>query len=73
MIFCSALQNVTHQVWYDDPQSLALKYKLAVDNDLRGVGMWNADAVDLAIDPYGTMSMWGALPDYPRTKETNSV
>ena len=28
------------QVWYDDPQSLALKYNLAVEHGLKGVGMW---------------------------------
>ena len=70
------LQNVTYQVWYDDPLSLAMKYKLALDNDLRGVGMWNADAVNLAKDTLGTMLMWGALPDYYRiehVKETNNV
>ncbi|GJM24451.1 MAG: hypothetical protein DHS20C16_08660 [Phycisphaerae bacterium] len=29
-----------HQVWYDDDESLALKYDLAESNDLQGVGMW---------------------------------
>ena len=29
-----------HQVWYDDAESLGLKYQLAIDNDLQGVGMW---------------------------------
>jgi GH18 family chitinase len=29
-----------HQVWYDDEQSLAAKYALALDQDLGGVGMW---------------------------------
>ena len=53
-----------------------MKYKLALDNDLRGVGMWNADSVNLAKDTLGTMLMWGALPDYYRikdVKETNNV
>ncbi len=29
-----------HQVWYDDAESLGLKYQLAIDNNLQGVGMW---------------------------------
>jgi spore germination protein YaaH len=29
-----------HQVWYDDAESLGLKYDLAVAHNLRGVGMW---------------------------------
>ena len=29
-----------HQVWYDDPVSLGLKFDLALGAGLRGVGMW---------------------------------
>jgi MYXO-CTERM domain-containing protein len=29
-----------HQVYYDDEESLSLKYQLALDEDLGGVGMW---------------------------------
>jgi spore germination protein YaaH len=29
-----------HQVWYDDPVSLGLKYDLALESNLLGVGMW---------------------------------
>lgn len=29
-----------HQVWYDDRESLGLKWQLAQDHDLQGVGMW---------------------------------
>ena len=32
--------NTWHQVWYDDAQSLGLKYQLAQDQNLQGVGMW---------------------------------
>jgi len=32
-----------HQVWFDCPRSLALKYKLAKDMGLGGVGFWNVD------------------------------
>jgi spore germination protein YaaH len=29
-----------HQVWFDNAQSLGLKYQLAQDHNLQGVGMW---------------------------------
>jgi spore germination protein YaaH len=29
-----------NQVWYDDAESLGLKYDLAIDHDLQGIGMW---------------------------------
>jgi spore germination protein YaaH len=29
-----------HQVWFDNAESLGLKYELARDNGLQGVGMW---------------------------------
>lgn len=58
--------TITYQIWYDDPESLALKYNISTYHGLRGVGMWNADAVDFAIDPQGAKGMWDALPVYPR-------
>lgn len=57
----------THQMWYDDPESLGLKYQYAVDNDLRGVGMWTANFLDYTDTPEGEKQrseMWGALPVY---------
>lgn len=35
-----------HQVWYDDAESLAAKYSLALDENLGGIGIWalNYDA-----------------------------
>ncbi len=32
-----------HQTWYDDAESLGLKYQLAQDHNLQGVGMWALD------------------------------
>ena len=55
-----------YQVWYDDPQSLRIKYKLADDMSLRGVGMWEADTLNYTDTPEGRQErtdMWGALPD----------
>ncbi|XP_062621506.1 di-N-acetylchitobiase-like [Saccostrea cucullata] len=56
--------TVTYQIWYDDPESLVLKYNISTYHGLRGVGMWNADAVDFQIDPEGAKKMWDALPVY---------
>ena len=52
-------------MWYDNPDSLKLKYSLADELALGGVGMWEADAVD-----YNKSSstwavaqrMWEAIP-----------
>ncbi len=30
-----------HQVWYDDAESIGLKYDLALNEDWQGVGMWS--------------------------------
>ncbi len=32
--------SVWHQCWYEDPESLALKYRLTESKRLRGVGFW---------------------------------
>jgi spore germination protein YaaH len=46
------------QVWYDDSLSLALKYQLALEKDLAGVGMW-------ALGYDGDRpELWGALADH---------
>ena len=55
-----------YQVWYDDVESLSIKYKLAERMNLRGVGMWQADAIDYKDTQEGRQEradMWGALPD----------
>ncbi len=48
------------QVWYDDSLSLSMKYELALERDLAGVGMWA-----LGYDGDRT-ELWGALDDYLR-------
>ncbi len=50
--------NGTRQVWYDDSLSLSLKYELALEKDLAGVGMWA-----LGLDGSRT-ELWGALADH---------
>lgn len=44
-----------NQIWYDDEESLGLKWQLAQDNNLQGVGMW-------ALNYDGTRSeLWDEL------------
>ncbi|MCH7528844.1 MAG: hypothetical protein IH972_04770 [Candidatus Marinimicrobia bacterium] len=50
--------NGSRQVWYDDSLSLSLKYELALDKELAGVGMWA-----LGLDGSRT-ELWGALADH---------
>ena len=70
-MFQDLSDGTTHQVWYDDPHSLTLKYEKAIDLDLRGVGMWHAECVDYAsAEPdeiKAVKQMWDALPDYKKT------
>jgi spore germination protein YaaH len=32
--------GIWHQVWYDDDESIGLKYDLAISKNLKGIGMW---------------------------------
>ena len=69
--YTSAADGKRHQVWYDDPQSLQLKYDLVTKLGLRGVGFWPADIGSMA-GPGGTgagtwnesdvKAMWAAIP-----------
>nr|UCK81484.1 chitinase-like protein 1 [Arenicola marina] len=58
-------QNATtkqiYQVWYDDPRSLNLKFNVALDLDLGGVGVWEADDLDYN-NASQVREMWGAFP-----------
>ncbi|XP_018417372.1 PREDICTED: di-N-acetylchitobiase [Nanorana parkeri] len=54
----------THQVWYDDPESIRLKAAYIKKLGLRGIGMWNGDLLDYSDDPVAqeqTKEMWKAL------------
>lgn len=53
------------QVWFDSPDSLALRYRLAGELGLRGVGAWHLDCLDYRCAEPGcseaTAAMWAAL------------
>lgn len=53
-----------HQVWFDDKESLKLKYDMALNIGLRGVGMWEADSLDyVSPDKHQYLhDMWDTLP-----------
>lgn len=56
-----------HQVWYDNVDSLTIKYDYAIMKDMRGVGMWTADSIDYTNTTTGQQqraAMWGALPNW---------
>ncbi len=50
-----------HQVRFDDPRSLQIKYASAKGLGLAGVGMWTASAVDYS-NATQVREMWDALP-----------
>ena len=53
-----------HQVWYDNPDSLAKKYVISSDKKLRGIAIWNSDLLDygdLTRSKQQTKLMWDAV------------
>ena len=59
------------QVWFDDPRSLELRYRLAAELGLRGVGVWNLDLLDYSetaglAAQQQTREMWAALKAFTR-------
>ena len=57
------------QVWYDDTQSLSLKYGFAKDKELRGLAFWNVDSLNYTVDgsgklPEPTLKMWQAIGEF---------
>merc|ERR1711971_36128 len=53
-------------IWYDDAETLAPKYKLASDNNLMGVGVWEVDKLPYDDDKHDkeVKAMWSALSDW---------
>nr|UCK81486.1 chitinase-like protein 3-1 [Arenicola marina] len=53
------------QVWYNDVQSLRMRYPLAAQHGLRGVGMWDLDMLDYSNTQMAAdmrREMFGAVP-----------
>jgi di-N-acetylchitobiase len=49
-----------HQVWFDDPISLALKYAWAAKRGLRGIALWTPSAT--LFDEDASRKMWAVVP-----------
>ena len=49
-----------HDLWFDDPQTLAAKYQAAKSAGMRAVGMWTPDAVRW--NRSAATAMWAAIP-----------
>uniref|UniRef100_A0A0B7A6N8 GH18 domain-containing protein n=2 Tax=Arion vulgaris TaxID=1028688 RepID=A0A0B7A6N8_9EUPU len=63
--FQNSTTSKIYQIQYDDPLSLTMKYKLAADMDIRGVGIWTVDYLDYSDSPAGQQmrqSMFDPLP-----------
>ncbi|XP_062412629.1 di-N-acetylchitobiase [Sardina pilchardus] len=59
-----AADGQIHQVWYDDPESIARKTAYVKEFGLRGVGMWNGNLLDYSNNPVAqqqSTDMWNAL------------
>ena len=53
-----------HQVWYDNVESLSVKYNYAREMDLRGLAFWNVDDLDYSDSARAkkeTAEMWEAI------------
>ena len=54
-----------HQVWYDDPESLGIKFKYARTQQMAGVAFWNIDSLSYKQEqPQPTLMMWQAIDTF---------
>merc|ERR1712187_704784 len=58
--FNHRVQGQLHQLWFDDPRSLSMKYALARELGLAGVGIWEFDEVRPLPDEHSRV-MWDTL------------
>jgi len=66
-----APDGTIHQMWYDDPVSLAMKYALQSKLSLRGLSMWHMDALYYGNDQSQyeqTVVMWDTMAKYDKDK-----
>ena len=79
--------NLTHQVWFDDHETLAVKYAAALKAGVSALGMWLADYAcagydsfpvgsphrESCYDPAAAAQMWAALPATLKTDDSGST
>lgn len=71
--FADVATGAVTQLWYDDIESLSIKYALAAAHGLRGVGVWTANMLDYGPPPFNhtasipqaTREMWSAISTTP--------
>ena len=58
--------EIYHQVWYDDPESLEYKYSYAHLMGMRGLAFWNIDQLDYTDANSNAINqpMWSAIDHY---------
>jgi di-N-acetylchitobiase len=65
--YYSSQDGRVHQVWYDDIESLSIKYQIVSDLGLGGIGMWAANFLDYSNTTDAgreqTQAMWAAIED----------
>ena len=61
LLFQSADDHYIYQLWYDDPESLKIKFNLIESLGLLGAGNWESDSLNYS-DPIQVREMWGAFP-----------
>eukprot|EP00242_Pyramimonas_sp_CCMP2087_P011805 CAMPEP_0198202110 /NCGR_PEP_ID=MMETSP1445-20131203/5191_1 /TAXON_ID=36898 /ORGANISM="Pyramimonas sp., Strain CCMP2087" /LENGTH=325 /DNA_ID=CAMNT_0043872847 /DNA_START=217 /DNA_END=1197 /DNA_ORIENTATION=+ len=71
-------QGQLYQVWYDDVESLTLKYRLASELGLRGVGPWSFDMVNPSttgplVAPEEKQAMWDALGEFTGRRSGDTI
>ena len=62
--------NTSYQVWYDDPESLSIKYKIAEDMGLGGVGFWTGNYLDYS-NKTMVEDMWSVVPSSSHHRSVN--
>ena len=73
MNFAHTSSGTVSQLWYDDVESLSIKYELAAAQQLLGVGVWTANMLDYGNPPWNdtsaipqaTRDMWKAISTVP--------
>ena len=64
--------NTSYQVWYDDPESLGIKYKIAEDMGLGGVGFWTGNYLDYS-NKTMVEDMWSVVPSSHHRRRSVNV
>ncbi|XP_078075349.1 di-N-acetylchitobiase-like [Mustelus asterias] len=62
--FVYKVNNIYHEVWYDDPESISLRSTIVRKLNLGGLGAWSGNSLSYSVNPIEAMQteeMWNAL------------